>query len=83
MSDKIAVDIQALFADGKAIDAALAEAGRNAMIMHKRLGFPAVSWENGRVVLIPPDDIVVDEPPRSNGVNGAIDGAGDTSRGHE
>lgn len=74
MSDKAPVDIQALFADGKAIDAALAEAVRNAMIMHKRMGYPAVSWQDGRVVLIPPEEIVVDEPPareEANGSNGA------------
>ena len=63
MNDKAPVDIQALFADGKEIDAALAEAARNAMIMHKRMGYPAVSWENGRVVLVPPEEIVVNEPP--------------------
>lgn len=71
MSGKAAVDIQALFADGKEIDAALAEAARNAMIMHKRLGYPAVSWENGRVVLVPPEDIKVEEPPAREGANGS------------
>lgn len=63
MNHKPPVDIQALFADGKEIDAALREAARNAMIMHKRMGYPAVTWENGRVVWVPPEEIVVDEPP--------------------
>ena len=63
MNDKAPVDIQALFADGAEIDEALAEAARNALIMHKRLGYPVVGWEKGRVVWIQPEEIVVNEPP--------------------
>lgn len=71
MNHKHPVDIQALFEDGRAIDAALAEAARNALIMHKRMGYPIVVWENGRVVWIPPEEIVVEEPPTHEGANGA------------
>jgi hypothetical protein len=67
MNDKAPVDIQTLFDDGKEIDAALAEAVRNALIMHKRMGYPIAVWENGRAVWVPPEQIVVEEPPGENG----------------
>ena len=63
MNHRAAPDIQALFADGKEIDAALADAVRKALIMHKRMGYPVAAWRDGRVVWIPPEEIVVDEPP--------------------
>jgi len=55
-------DAKALFADGREIDAALAKAVREAILQHKRAGNPIAVWENGRVVWIPPEEIVVDEP---------------------
>jgi hypothetical protein len=56
-------DIKALFADGREIDAALAKAVREALLEHKRAGNPIAVWQDGRVVWIPPEEIVVDEPP--------------------
>ena len=55
-------DIEALFADGREIDAALAKAVREALLEHKRAGNPIAVWQDGRVVWIPPEEIVVDEP---------------------
>jgi isoaspartyl peptidase/L-asparaginase-like protein (Ntn-hydrolase superfamily) len=55
-------DIEALFADGREIDAAIAKAVREAILEHKRAGNPIAVWQNGRVVWIPPDEIAVDEP---------------------
>ena len=43
------------------ITKAMQRAGREALIRHKREGHPIVSWENGKVVLIRPEDIVI--PP--------------------
>ena len=43
------------------ITKAMKQAGRDTLIRHKREGLPIVSWENGKVVLIPPDKIVI--PP--------------------
>lgn len=63
MNDQCHPDIEALFADGKQLDAALAAAGREALIMHKRMGYPVPVWRDGQVVWIPPEEIVVDEPP--------------------
>ncbi|MGH7193344.1 MAG: hypothetical protein ACREJM_07380 [Candidatus Saccharimonadales bacterium] len=63
MNHKHPVDIQALFEEGTQIDAALADAVRDALIMHKRMGYPVAAWRDGRVVWIPPEEIVVDELP--------------------
>ncbi|HET6883084.1 MAG TPA: hypothetical protein VFI31_23145 [Pirellulales bacterium] len=56
-------DIEALFDEGTAIDAALKAAVREAVLRHKRLGQPIVEWRDGRAVLTPPEEIVVEEPP--------------------
>jgi hypothetical protein len=63
MIERQSPDIQALFADGREIDAALTEAVRGALVMHKRMGYPVVAWRDGRVVWIPPEQIEVDESP--------------------
>jgi len=62
------VDIDAVFATEGAVEAALMEAGRQAIIRHKRLGVPIVVWRDGRVVEIPPEDIPEDGrfPPDSS-----------------
>ena len=62
-TDQPTADIEALFDEGSAIDAALKTAVREAVLRHKRLGQPIVEWRDGRAVLTPPEEIVVDEPP--------------------
>ena len=54
------VDIDALFEDGEAIDKALQESAREARRFHKALGYSIPEWRDGKVVWIPPEDIVVD-----------------------
>jgi len=54
--------ISELFAEGTPIDDALRAAARDARALHKRMGQPIVVWQNGRVVEIPPEEIVVDVP---------------------
>jgi hypothetical protein len=49
-----------LFEDGRAIDAALREAARDARRLHKALGNPMATWKDGQVVWIQPEEIVVD-----------------------
>ena len=53
------------FLDPKEILEILREAGRQARIRHKKLGHPIVSWHDGKVVIIPPEEITVEdeEPP--------------------
>jgi hypothetical protein len=59
-----APDIDALFEDGHAIDAALTKAVRDAVLRHKRLGHPIVEWRDGRAVLTPPEQIDVEDAPQ-------------------
>lgn len=47
------------FDRGEAIDAAIDEAAREAMLFHKRMGNPIASWQDGKVVWIAPEDIPV------------------------
>ena len=65
MIERLPVDIEQLFDEGTAVDEAIAEAGRDARLKHKQLGVPLVVWRDGQVVLIPPDEIVVDPPEYS------------------
>ncbi|MBF0175873.1 MAG: hypothetical protein HQL63_03350 [Magnetococcales bacterium] len=43
--------------------AAVAEGGRRAALEHKRAGIPMAEWREGRLVLIPPEEIQVPETP--------------------
>ncbi len=52
-------DIAALFRDGRAIDAAMRRAVRQALLEHKRRGEPIVVWQDGRVVTLRAEDIPV------------------------
>lgn len=45
------------------IEAALRRAVRAALLEHKRAGNPICVWEDGRVVWIAPEDIVVEDEP--------------------
>jgi hypothetical protein len=46
---------------GKELENILREAGRQARIMHKRLGNPIASWQDGKVVIIPPEEISIED----------------------
>lgn len=56
-------DIDAIFREGTQIDHAVALAARAARIEHKRLGIPLVIWREGKTVLVPPEEIVIDDEP--------------------
>ena len=47
--------------DGRAIDEALKEAARDARRFHKAMGNPMATWVDGHVVLVQPENIVVDD----------------------
>jgi hypothetical protein len=48
--------------DRETIDAAFREARIDALLQHKRTGIPVATWNNGRVELIPADEIPVVDP---------------------
>lgn len=53
-----------LFIDhGRDIEKILQLAVREALIMHKRIGNPIATWKNGKVVIVPPDEIEIPADP--------------------
>jgi hypothetical protein len=53
-------DIGKIMSAGVEVDRAVARAAREARIENKRLGIPLVLWRAGKVVLIPPEEIIID-----------------------
>ena len=53
--------LKELFEDGRAIDEALREAARDARRLHKALGNPMATWQDGQVVWVQPEDIKIDD----------------------
>jgi hypothetical protein len=51
-------------AEAKSVDDAVQKAAQHALRVHKRAGCPVSSWEDGRLVITPPEEIRVDEQPR-------------------
>jgi hypothetical protein len=47
------------FADPEKITKALAKGVRDALIKHKQAGNPIVVWRDGKIVLIKPEEILV------------------------
>ncbi|MBF8275239.1 MAG: hypothetical protein HW390_312 [Candidatus Brocadiaceae bacterium] len=65
MADKVVKDrISEIFADNEKITKALSKAINDALLQHKKAGNPVVSWENGKIVLIQPEDIPVKDEDR-------------------
>jgi hypothetical protein len=50
-----------LLVESAAVEAAVRESVREALLMHKRLGNPVATWHDGRVVWIPADQIPADD----------------------
>ncbi len=48
---------------GDPVASALRRAVRAALLEHKRAGNPVASWKDGRVVIIPAEEIPVEESP--------------------
>ena len=49
-----------LFIDhGKDIEKVLQRAVNHALLMHKRLGNSIATWKDGKVVIVPPEEIVI------------------------
>jgi hypothetical protein len=56
------IDIAEVLSDTERVTEAVRQAGRDARLKHKQMGVPIVVWQNGKVVEIPPEEIVVDLP---------------------
>ncbi len=66
MAEKRDVDICEMFQDGTAIDEAIEEAGRQAVLHHQMTGVPLVYWQDGKVVHIDPFTGQVVDPPKDD-----------------
>jgi len=58
-------DPHAIFTTPGLIDAAMQEAARRAIRRHKLLGESIAVWKDGKVVVVPPDEIEVPGAPES------------------
>lgn len=64
------------FSDPQRMDAAIRAATRRAIREHKQAGVPMVSWRDGRMVIIPPEelpDLDADGAEQHGGSNGAAE----------
>jgi hypothetical protein len=53
-----------LFIDhGRDIEKILQLAVREALIMHKRIGNPIATWKDGKVIIVPPEEIEIPPNP--------------------
>lgn len=66
--------IDELFADGQEIDRALQRAFRQAVLRHRQAGLPLVAWRDGRIVRIPPEEILVPNDLGEEPGSGSADG---------
>lgn len=57
MSKREPVDIDALMADGTQIMEAICRGSREAMKQYIQAGESMVSWKDGKVVMIPPEEL--------------------------
>jgi hypothetical protein len=61
MSTEIKLTKRLFLDHGKDIERVLQRAVHDALRMHKRLGNPIATWKDGKVVIVPPEEIVI--PP--------------------
>ncbi|MCF6153112.1 MAG: hypothetical protein E3K38_12650 [Candidatus Kuenenia stuttgartiensis] len=53
--------IDEFFSNGREIDEALQQAVKEALLKHKKAGNPVVSWKDGKIIWIQPEDIPVED----------------------
>jgi hypothetical protein len=66
MADTLEQRIDSAFRSGAPIDAALKQAAREVLVLHKKLEHPIVEWRDGRAVWTPPEQIEI--PPTEDPV---------------
>lgn len=62
MKEEKEINIPEILKDRARLQRALEGAVQKALRMHKLMGVPAVVWEDGKVVEIPPEEIQLEEP---------------------
>lgn len=62
MGDKSVKDkISEIFEDKEKITRTLSKAVNEALLQHKKAGNPVVSWKDGKIIWIQPEDIPVED----------------------
>lgn len=67
MSTEIKLTKRLFLDHGKDIERVLQRAVKHALLMHKRLGNPIATWKDGKVVIVPPEEIII--PPDASEPN--------------
>ena len=71
--------IRELLLDGRAVDRAMREAVKEALLRHERAGVPLAVWRSGEVVRIEPSRVEVSRSgsprPRGRGTSRSIKGS--------
>lgn len=62
MKGKTDLSANLFFARAKEIETILRRAVRHALLAHKRAGNSIAEWRDGQVIIIPPEEIAVDDP---------------------
>jgi hypothetical protein len=57
--NKITLSPHWLIDEREKVDAAFRRAVNHALMMNKRLGNPIATWKDGKVVIVPPEEIVL------------------------
>lgn len=60
-------DIDAIFDDPAAVNDVLREATRQALLRHKKLGQSVAVWRDGKVVILRPEEIDVEDDAPGGG----------------
>jgi hypothetical protein len=61
MSTQHKIPERFLVNESKAVEEILRQAVRHALLIHKRVGNPVAAWKDGRVVLVPAEEIPVED----------------------
>jgi hypothetical protein len=71
VNDQPRRSIAELFADDSLINAAIEQAARQAILKHAQAGQPVATWQDGKVVWIPAEEILARLPSgEATGVKG-------------
>lgn len=60
MNKKRKKTINEIFEEGTLIDEALKKGVQEALLIHKKLGNPVVTWQNGEKVWLKPEEIILE-----------------------
>jgi hypothetical protein len=66
MSKEIRLTSNLLMDHGENIEKVFQRAVNHALWVHKRMGNPIATWKDGKVVIIPPEEIFVEEPEKQS-----------------